>query len=244
MSLELFLLILPDVQLLTETGLCESGYYPGIQHSLGSWYRRDELGKRACIFQVCSAMGQMASGYIMGGVYHLSGVGGYKGWQWFVWSQCYHLAPISLTDHKADILWCRAFIINGSISLPMALAGYFILPDVPEITKSWYLSDEVSSLSKPEWPLLIQLQDIKLSQLRMQLEGRKPRSKYTKTKLKRIFNSWHIYLLALLYVWVNALEETCNEWYSRLCTNCELRAFNNGIANTQPIFQQYVLWYS
>lgn len=67
-----------------QKGLCESGYYPGIQHSLGSWYRSDELGKRACIFQICSAMGQMASGYIMGGVYQLGGVGGYRGWQWFV----------------------------------------------------------------------------------------------------------------------------------------------------------------
>lgn len=71
-------------QRLIKKGLCESGYYPGIQHSLGSWYRRDELGKRACIFQICSAMGQMASGYIMGGVYQLGGVGGYRGWQWFV----------------------------------------------------------------------------------------------------------------------------------------------------------------
>jgi MFS transporter, ACS family, pantothenate transporter len=79
------------MQRLIEKGLCESGYYPGIQHSLGSWYRRDELGKRACIFQICSAMGQMASGYIMGGVYQLGGVGGYRGWQWFVQGATYHI---------------------------------------------------------------------------------------------------------------------------------------------------------
>ncbi|CRG83191.1 Pantothenate transporter liz1 [Talaromyces islandicus] len=101
-------------------GLCESGYYPGIQHSLGSWYRRDELGKRACILQTCSAVGQMVSGYMMSGVYHLGGYGGHKGWQW-------------------------AYIIDGSISLPMAIAGFFLLPDVPEITKSWYLSEEVNN---------------------------------------------------------------------------------------------------
>uniref|UniRef100_A0A093V4C8 Pantothenate transporter liz1 n=2 Tax=Talaromyces marneffei PM1 TaxID=1077442 RepID=A0A093V4C8_TALMA len=88
-------------------------------------------------YRALSAMGQMASGYIMGGVYHIGGVGGYRGWQW-------------------------AFIINGSISLPMAVMGYFILPDVPEITQSWYLSEE----------------EIKLAQLRMIMEGRKPRSKY------------------------------------------------------------------
>lgn len=36
----------------------------------------------------------------------------------------------------------------------------------------------------------------------MHMEGRKPRSKYTKEKLKRIFTSWHIYLMSFLYVYV------------------------------------------
>ena len=37
----------------------------------------------------------------------------------------------------------RLFIIDGIISIPIAIAGYFILPDVPEITKAWYLSETV-----------------------------------------------------------------------------------------------------
>jgi MFS family permease len=71
------------LSLLTRKGLAESGYYPGVQYILGSWYRRDELGKRSCIFQICSALGQMVSGYLMAGVFHLGGIGGYKGWQWY-----------------------------------------------------------------------------------------------------------------------------------------------------------------
>ena len=55
---------------------------------------------------------------------------------------------ISVVEARTELtnfeLWSRAFIINGSISLPMAVMGYFILPDVPEITKSWYLSEEAS----------------------------------------------------------------------------------------------------
>ncbi|KAJ9192173.1 hypothetical protein DTO164E3_8509 [Paecilomyces variotii] len=157
-------------------GLAESGYYPGIQYTLGSWYRRDELGKRSCIFQICSALGQMVSGYLMAGVHHLTGVGGYKGWQW-------------------------SFLINGAIAFPMALAGYFIIPDVPEITNSWFLTEK----------------EISIAQERMRLEGRKPRGKYTKEKMKKIFSSWHIYLMSILYA-----------------------AFNNGIALSQPVFQQYL----
>ncbi|KAL1997135.1 hypothetical protein VTN49DRAFT_8000 [Thermomyces lanuginosus] len=157
-------------------GLTESGYYPGIQHVLGSWYRRDELGKRGCVFQVCSAVGQMVSGYIMAGVIHLGGKAGYKSWQW-------------------------SFVINGTIALLVALAGYFMLPDVPEITKSWYLTPK----------------EVALARRRMELECRQPRGKYSKEKLKRIFSSWHVYLVTILYM-----------------------TFNNGITYGQPIFQQYL----
>ena len=46
------------------------------------------------------------------------------------------------------------------------------------------------------------LQDVKLARRRMEIEGRKPRSKYTVAKFKRIFSSWHIYALTLTYVYV------------------------------------------
>lgn len=39
----------------------------------------------------------------------------------------------------------------------------------------------------------------------MKLEGRQNREPYTKSKLKKIFTSWHIYLLTLLYMWVRYL---------------------------------------
>lgn len=37
----------------------------------------------------------------------------------------------------------RLFIVDGIISLPVALSGFFILPDVPEISNPWYLKKEV-----------------------------------------------------------------------------------------------------
>jgi hypothetical protein len=44
-------------------------------------------------------------------------------------------------NHFADR--SRLFIVDGIISLPIAIAGFFVLPDVPETTKAWYLSEEV-----------------------------------------------------------------------------------------------------
>jgi hypothetical protein len=37
----------------------------------------------------------------------------------------------------------RLFIIDGVISLPIAIAGFFVLPDVPEISNPWYLTEKV-----------------------------------------------------------------------------------------------------
>ncbi|OKP02506.1 Pantothenate transporter liz1 [Penicillium subrubescens] len=73
-----------DTAILTfaSLGLAESTFYPGMQYIIGSWYRRDELAKRSCIFHTSSGIASMFSGYLMEGVYHLGGRGGFKGWQW------------------------------------------------------------------------------------------------------------------------------------------------------------------
>ncbi|THV04489.1 MFS general substrate transporter [Dendrothele bispora CBS 962.96] len=143
-------------------GLAESTFYPGMQYIIGSWYRKDELAKRSCIFHSSANIATMFSGYLMAAVYHLGGKAGLKGWQWL-------------------------FVVDGIISLPVALAGFFVLPDVPEISKPFYLTPE----------------QVALAQRRMQLEGRKPREPYTKAKVKKILTSWHIYALTLLYVSFN-----------------------------------------
>ncbi|KAK5405227.1 hypothetical protein LTR06_008922 [Exophiala xenobiotica] len=143
-------------------GLAESTFYPGMQYIIGSWYRRDELAKRSCIFHTSSAVASMFSGYLMAAVYHLEGRGGLKGWQWL-------------------------FVVDGIISLPIALAGFFVLPDVPEITRVWYLKPEEREFAKK----------------RMELEGRAERAPYTKAKFKKIFSSWKIYCLVALYVFFN-----------------------------------------
>jgi MFS transporter, ACS family, pantothenate transporter len=143
-------------------GLAESAYYPGMQYIIGSWYRRDELAKRSCIFHASSSIGSMFSGYLMAAVYHLGGINGFKGWQWL-------------------------FIIDGVISLPISIAGFFMLPDLPEITRAWYFTAD----------------EVVLAQKRMQFEGRANRAPYTRAKAKRIFTSWHLYALVALYIFFN-----------------------------------------
>lgn len=155
-------------------GLAESTFYPGMQYIIGSWYRKDELAKRSCLFHAMGNVGSMLSGYLMAASHNLDGVHGFHGWQWL-------------------------FITNTIVSLPIAVSGFFFMPDLPEITKVWYLTPA----------------EIQLAQKRMEVEGRAQRAPYTRAKFRKIFSSWHIYALVLLYV-----------------------VFNNGSA-TQPAFS---LW--
>lgn len=107
-----------------------------MQYIIGSWYRKDELAKRSCIFHTSGGIGSMFSGYLMASVFHLGGRGGFKGWQWY--GIVKHLVFYVLI-----IFLKRLFIVDGIISLPVALAGFFVLPDVPEISNPWYLTEKV-----------------------------------------------------------------------------------------------------
>jgi hypothetical protein len=49
----------------------------------------------------------------------------------------------SLMLKSSLIIFHRLFVIDGVISLPVAISGFFVLPDVPEISNPWYLSKEV-----------------------------------------------------------------------------------------------------
>ncbi|KAI0080980.1 MFS general substrate transporter [Panus rudis PR-1116 ss-1] len=92
-------------------GLAESTFYPAIQYVIGSWYKSEELGKRACIFHTASAIGPMFSGFLQAGAYNgLNNVHGLAGWRWL-------------------------FIIDGIITLPIAFLGFLIMPDLPSTTK-------------------------------------------------------------------------------------------------------------
>ncbi|KAI9930667.1 hypothetical protein ASPWEDRAFT_50878 [Aspergillus wentii DTO 134E9] len=150
-------------------GLFESGFYPGIHYLLGSWYTPQELGKRAMIFWLAGSIGTLFSGFLQAAAYtNLDGVHGRAGWRWL-------------------------FIIDGIITLPLALAGYLFFPNLPQGgKKTWWTTEDEHILSVK----------------RMQAIGRAGKDPWTIAKAKRIFSSWHTYLLPLLYiVWNNGYPQ-------------------------------------
>jgi ACS family pantothenate transporter-like MFS transporter len=148
-------------------GLLESIFYPAAHMILGSWYKPSELAKRACIFHASSAAASMFSGYLQAGVYKgMNGLHGLPGWKWL-------------------------FIMDGIISTVVAIAGFWLIPDLPENSRAFYLSKD----------------QIALAVKRMDDVGRAPRSKLGWSAFKRIFGRWHVYFLTVLYIiFINAVS--------------------------------------
>ncbi|KAG7451448.1 MFS general substrate transporter [Guyanagaster necrorhizus] len=179
-------------------GLAESTFYPAIQYVIGSWYRPEELAKRACIFHTASAIGPMFSGFLQTAAYNgLNGVHGLAGWRWL-------------------------FIIDGIITIPIALLGYLIMPDLPHNTKP--------SIFYTEHQLL-------LARKRMDEIGRKPPTKFTKTKVLGFFKTWHLYTLVPLYVLFNNGNGPTNSmifWFKSFNTTSHTK-YTVGQINCYPL---------
>ncbi|EPE08955.1 allantoate permease [Ophiostoma piceae UAMH 11346] len=146
-------------------GVFESGFYPGIHYMLGSIYTPQELGKRAMIFWLSGSIGKIFSGFLQAAAYeNLDGVHGMSGWRWL-------------------------FIVDGLITLPLALLGFAFFPNLPQSgERTWWLTEA----------------EQKLSFDRMKAIGRAGKQPWTREKVRTIFRSWHTYLLPILYIlWNN-----------------------------------------
>lgn len=100
-------------------GFTESCSFPGYAALLSSWYGPDQLGVRQQILEQVQCAAAMFSGYLQAGLYSgLNGTGGLAGWRWL-------------------------FIFDGIISIPIALFGYYCIPDSPVTTRALWLSKEV-----------------------------------------------------------------------------------------------------
>ena len=140
-------------------GFLEASAYPGIITLLGNWYTPEELGKRSCIFIASSSIAQMFSGYLQAGLYSgMNGKHGLAAWQWL-------------------------FIFDGIISIPIALFGYFAVPDSPVNSKARWLKPEQKAMAIA----------------RMERCGRKPPGKLTWKVFRDILSTWPVYLFGIIF---------------------------------------------
>ena len=98
-------------------GFVEAAYFPGCLFFLSSWYTRKELGFRIAILYSGSLASGAFSGLITAGITgNLDGARGIAAWRWL-------------------------FIIEGVITVFIAMTAYFVLPNFPRTT-SWLTEEE------------------------------------------------------------------------------------------------------
>ncbi|KAF9482432.1 MFS general substrate transporter [Pholiota conissans] len=98
-------------------GFVEAAFFPGALFLLSKWYKRNELGLRTAILYcgniISNAFGAlMASGILSG----MQGKLGHAAWRWL-------------------------FFIEGALTIAVAVAAIFILPDFP-MTTTWLTPQE------------------------------------------------------------------------------------------------------
>src|SRR4051812_24317233 len=97
-------------------GFIEAAYFPGCLYYLSCWYTRAELGFRTSILYSGALISGAFSGLISAGITgNMDGARGLGAWQWL-------------------------FIIEGVVTVAIAFAAFFILPNFPRTTM--WLSEE------------------------------------------------------------------------------------------------------
>jgi MFS family permease len=98
-------------------GFVEAAYFPGCLFFLSSWYTRRELGFRTALLYSGSLLSGAFSGLISAGITNgLDGAQGLRAWRWL-------------------------FIIEGVITIFIAVCAYFTLPNFPRTT-TWLTENE------------------------------------------------------------------------------------------------------
>ncbi|KAL6354444.1 hypothetical protein LRP88_11778 [Fusarium phalaenopsidis] len=91
-------------------GLTEGGLFPGIAYYITMWYRRHECGFRMAIFFSAATAAGAFGGLLARGIMEMRGVAGLSGWQWI-------------------------FILEGLLTVLVALASFKFMADYPERAK-------------------------------------------------------------------------------------------------------------
>ncbi|KAL2833985.1 major facilitator superfamily domain-containing protein [Aspergillus pseudoustus] len=140
-------------------GLAESSTFVGTHYILGSWYTEKELGKRSGIFTASGLAGTMFGGFIQTGIHSsMDGMQGLSGWRWL-------------------------FIIDGLITIPIAIYGFIVFPDTPTTTKARYLTAEEKALAVARIP-----------------ESGAVKVPLNRAFLKSVFCTWYWYAFVMLWI--------------------------------------------
>jgi len=128
---------------------------------------------------------------------------------------------------------CFSFVIDGVITLPIAIYGYLIFPDIPRTTKAFYLTKEVNVIPYifPCTSLNMTKQEKTLACARLRGKVQVDRPPLTWNLACRILGRWRWYACSLLVSYVILIRLPISK-YSSLWV-CHFRR------NRKPWIKQY-----
>lgn len=153
-------------------GAFEASSYPGIVSVLCNWYTPSELATRIALFGTSYPAASMFVSFMQVSIQStLNGAHGISGWRWL-------------------------FIFNAIMTILVAIAGFFLVPDSPGTTKAYWMSDE----------------DNRISASRMARVHKQPPTRLTKAILKKTFTGWPLYIFFGAYAFA-AWAADANSWF-------------------------------
>jgi ACS family pantothenate transporter-like MFS transporter len=153
-------------------GLAEATTFVGTHYILGSWYTERELGKRSGLFTASGLAGTMIGGFIQSGIYSsMDGRHGLRGWRWL-------------------------FLVDGIITLPVAVYGFLLFPDTPATTTAPYLSPAERELAVSRLRRHHQL----VEPAQSDQEPEKQTSPLTWTFARSVLTSWEWWGFVILWI--------------------------------------------
>ncbi|KAK1636308.1 major facilitator superfamily transporter [Colletotrichum phormii] len=139
-------------------GIAEASTFVGTHYILGAWYTERELGKRSGIFTASGLAGTFFGGFIQTGIHSsMNGLHGLSGWRWL-------------------------FIIDGLMTVPVAIYGFVCFPDTPHTTTAFYFTEEEKALARSRVP---EIQE---------------RSPLTFRFAKKVLTSWYWWGFVMLWI--------------------------------------------
>ncbi|KAH8669787.1 major facilitator superfamily domain-containing protein [Tricladium varicosporioides] len=151
-------------------GFVEAAFYPGALFLISSWYKRQELGVRNAILFSATQLGSAFSGLIEAGIQDsLDGARGKASWRWML-------------------------IIEGYITVFVAITAVLILPDWPSTTR-WLTPQE---RAVAEWRLVKDAGQVDEDNAQWS-HG-----------FKLAFTDWRLYVLAFGFLYIQVASATSN----------------------------------
>ncbi|KAL1408544.1 hypothetical protein Q8F55_005356 [Vanrija albida] len=145
-------------------GLAEGSAWPGYITLISQWYLPHEVAFRMALFNCAQPVGAMLSGALQGALStHLEGALGRSGWRW-------------------------AFIVNGTLTIFVALVAFLALPGYPERPNPlarWYLGPR----------------ELEIALRRNARVHRAPQRGITPRTFARALTFWPLWLIAIAWSW-------------------------------------------